>query len=384
MKLCAKIASVALFSLGLSAWGMASDLPLFGEVVGVGEHDVLVVRKDPRASALKVGAIPGDAPFGVGVDRQVVRGQRTWYHVYPLPPMGYDEFSEEKNSGWVNGKFLKGVNRGYVLVDGRGNCAYSLQGKGGQCEVVLDLDQDENGEVKRIYTQWIARNRLKGTSNFGAMGEDGEGYCVRGAQVSEFLKKNPPTSKKQELKTLVTKTFALTYPTALVAQKESDGGVSVIHEIPLEHVSGSDMRDNPEILKKRQLFHAKFQVFDSLKNALVSVFPEMAQKENEPKYRYDAKTDWFQPRKKGDPTTGMVNAEEFCEQASFGVVIGAEGAGIYYHFYKSDGKVVLVTEFFDQNPPLDPKTLRPLPGKWTYPDRKSFLQVMVDLLKVKP
>ena len=185
---------VCLFSY--CSWVTGAELPLFGVVVGVGENDVLNVRKSPSVSAEKVGALPGGAGLSVlvGVDQQVAKGSLTWYRVYPLVQLWYDEFCKVENEGWVHGKFITVRNRGYVTVDGEADGAYAIHAKDGKCEVVFDVDTDAEGNVVKLHTQWIDRKKLRGESQFGVMPENAEGYCAEGQCIEAFLKKKKEIS----------------------------------------------------------------------------------------------------------------------------------------------------------------------------------------------
>ena len=75
----------------------------------------------------------------------------------------------------------------YVIIDKKRNCDYVLRCKEGKCEVVSSYVIDENYEITSIKTKWIAREDLKGESNFGAVPEDG--YCTMGNRVEDYLEK---------------------------------------------------------------------------------------------------------------------------------------------------------------------------------------------------
>ena len=376
-----KIGVLCLFSCSSLAAG--SELPLFGVVVGVGDDDVLNIRTSPNASSPKVGALPGGVRVLVGVDGQASKGSSTWYRVYPLVQLWYDEFSKVENAGWVNGKFIKLKNRGYVKVDGKANGAYALQQKDGKAEVVIDVEMDNEGNVVKLHTQWIDRKRLRGASQFGVVPENAEGYCVVGARIEEFLKRPKESSQlpQEPLKVIEAELFVLSCPADLTAKKDSSGGVSVSRDVQLTHVSGSDMRDQPELLHRRILFDVQISVYDSLKSALTSLFSNAAPEDIVKVYRYDPKSSWFSNDVKADGE--MVVTKMFCGKSAYQIGVGVEGSGVDYYLYRQQGKVVVVSQRYDRNPPLDPKTSQPIPGNWEYPKAKAAMQALVDHLKVK-
>ena len=95
-------------------------------------------------------------------------------------------------AGWVNAKFLRESNHGYVRIKGRTNSCYvSLKCRGGKCLVVTRLLGEE--KITGLRTEWIARSRLMGASNFGAQREGEEGHCVSLNAIDDYLKKKQKT-----------------------------------------------------------------------------------------------------------------------------------------------------------------------------------------------
>ena len=166
--------------------------PLFAEVTGVKTDDVLNVREKPEYESKKVGTQVPNAFMGVARCKQSKKS--IWCKVYQMTQ--YYNF-EDFNPGWVNARFLKPFNRGYVLIDGAGNCDYALQCKENKCEVVSGYDRDENHEITNLRTKWIERDRLKGESHFGAMSLKEDGYCTNGTFIVNYLN-NKGYKKKGE------------------------------------------------------------------------------------------------------------------------------------------------------------------------------------------
>jgi len=175
-----------LFIVGI----FAEDTALFASVKGVEKGDHLNVRAAANYQSQKVAAIPSfeDIPltFGIEICKKVETS--TWCLVYPLTQNWADSF-KENDKGWVNARYLTFSNRGYVLVDGKANCAYALGCTEGKCELVANFKQDNNGEVLSMETKWAERARLKGESSFGAMGPKEDGYCNAGMYIGDYLKR---------------------------------------------------------------------------------------------------------------------------------------------------------------------------------------------------
>jgi len=164
-------------------WGSiahATAPALFGMVIHVAADDMLNVRARPDYRSRKLGAFPNSAH--VYIDRCRRIGRSRWCHIHPDPLVDYGGAA-----GWVNAKFLRESNRGYVQIKGRkNNCYVSLKCRSGQCLVVTKLLGEE--KVTGLRTEWIARSRLIGASNFSAQREGEEGYCVSMNHIGAYLK----------------------------------------------------------------------------------------------------------------------------------------------------------------------------------------------------
>jgi len=162
--------------------------PLFGEVINIINNDSLNVRVSPNWHSKKIGALPKGGV--IGLDRCKKIGDSIWCKVFHLTQRDYEEYGSESKSGWVNAKFLRANNIGYVIINSRANCDYAIKCIDNKCEVVVDYKQDKNGNITFLKTQWVNREKLRGSTNFGAMAEDGEGYCVIGNKIKEYLGAN--------------------------------------------------------------------------------------------------------------------------------------------------------------------------------------------------
>jgi len=102
----------------------------------------------------------------------------------------YDKFGPE-NAGWVNAKYLKFSNRGYVIINGKRNCSYALKCVDDKCEVVDDFEKNDPIEYEKtgLHTRWVERKYLKGESNFGVTPDTIDGYCNNKIYIDNYLKK---------------------------------------------------------------------------------------------------------------------------------------------------------------------------------------------------
>ncbi len=165
----------------------AENLALFARVVNIDKDDRLNVRFKSNYKSKKVGAIPLNAY--VGVEKCKNNKKTVWCHIYPLVQNWYDKFGF-KNKGWVNAKYLKFENRGYVIIKGIRNCAYAIGCHNGKCEVV---DNFKNANIEDydkvgLNSIFIERAYLKGESNFGATPNNVDGFCNTGIFIDNYLK----------------------------------------------------------------------------------------------------------------------------------------------------------------------------------------------------
>jgi len=179
---------IIILSILLSVGVWADSTALFGSVTNVSKNDTLNVRSQANHKAKKVGEIPSGA--GMGIEKCKNVKNSTWCRVYPLVQNWYENFSKEKNIGWVNARYLKFSNRGYVLIKGERNCAYALDCHKGKCEVVDDFSNESVMDYQKIgiKTKWVKREYLKGESNFGVTPDNVDGYCNNGVYIDEYLK----------------------------------------------------------------------------------------------------------------------------------------------------------------------------------------------------
>ncbi len=176
------IKTIVITILLLSSLGAGEQIGLFANVINVEKDDVLNVRAKPNYRSKKTGSFDPDGYMMVDYCKKV--GKSNWCKVSPDPLM------DRGGRGWVNAKFLKFKDSGYVNIKNRKNqCFYSLECKvrsgKSQCLVVTKLLGGT--ETTGLKKEWIDRRLLTPTSNFGAMFSDGDGYCVTGRYIYDYL-----------------------------------------------------------------------------------------------------------------------------------------------------------------------------------------------------
>jgi len=179
---------IVILSVVFSVADWADSTALFGTVVNVAQNDTLNVRSEANYKAEKVGEIP--LKWKVGIEKCNRLKNSTWCYVYPLVQNWYENFGPE-NTGWVNARYLKFSNRGYVIINGKRNCAYAIKCVDDKCEVVDDFEKNNpiGYDKTGLYTRWIEKQYLKGESNFGVTPDNVDGYCNSGMFIEDYLKK---------------------------------------------------------------------------------------------------------------------------------------------------------------------------------------------------
>ena len=100
-------------------------LGLFGTVVNITQNDTLNVRNKPDYHSKKTGALPLDAFIGIDLCKEL--GKSIWCKIFHIAQRDYEEFGYAAKLGWVNARYLKFDNRGYVIIDGKPKCDYVLR-----------------------------------------------------------------------------------------------------------------------------------------------------------------------------------------------------------------------------------------------------------------
>ena len=172
------------FIIFLTSISYGNTLALFGEVINVAPNDTLNVRINPNYKSKKIAQLlPGTV---IGIDRCIKKGKSKWCKTHSIT-----DVDASYSSGWVNAKYLKFRNRGYVNIVGReSNCLYSIKCNKGRCLIVYDLNYNYDlDKMVSIKTKWIDRKKLKGASKFSALNKNSDGgYCTAGELIESYLK----------------------------------------------------------------------------------------------------------------------------------------------------------------------------------------------------
>jgi len=365
------IISIFMIASLLEAGNFIKNPPIFGEVINVASDDVLNVRILPNYKTKKVASLPNGALVGVSRCKRVVRS--VWCKVFHLAQRDYDGFGYGAKPGWVNAKFLKGKYRGYVIKDGRANCNVVLACKNSLCTFVKDY-KEKNGKITTIKTVKIARNRLKASTNFGAMPKNGDGYCVALNHIEEYLKSH---KRGGSFKSISSAKLSLKYPRKFRAKVKHNGSIRVFYSKHLLHYSGSDERDNPPLLKNRLLYDTTFSVHNSFASAIKRAFAYQSARESYKMLHFNKSLDKFM----------RVGKNRFVQPYRVGglkgykVSVGAEGAGENLYFLKKGTKVILAREKYDYNPPIS-RNGKPIRGNYLMPYNKSMTAKILQSIKV--
>jgi hypothetical protein len=166
---------------------VSDNTALFARVKNVAENDTLNVHSEANHKSKKVGEIP--PRWHIGVEKCKKVNISTWCKVYPLVQIWTDKFGAN-DTGWVNAKYLKFSNKGYVTVEGKMNdCYYAMECKQHTCHVVMEMQYDyEKNDMSLWKTEWIDRSKLKGESHFGAADSHGDGYCTNAGMIEDYLR----------------------------------------------------------------------------------------------------------------------------------------------------------------------------------------------------
>ena len=140
----------------------------------------------------------------------------------------------------------------------------------------------------------------------------------------------------------VAEDLVVVYPEFLNASKNRDGWLRISDKIDFEHYSGCDERDEPKLLDELTRFNIKIKVYYSLLDAFYD------DKSNDLTV-YDSVTTrgWF-----GEDTKGFVEKVNLYGLRGYKNIIGAEGCGVNRYYFKIDGKILVIVEPFDTNPPI--------------------------------
>ncbi|MCK4441972.1 MAG: SH3 domain-containing protein [Sulfurovaceae bacterium] len=167
---------------------------------------------------------------------------------------------------------------------------------------------------------------------------------------------------------IISQDLVIIYPKFLTASKTKDGWIRLMESVGFEHYSGCDERDHPKILDEFNRFDLKFKVFYSLYDFFME--------ENLDNYKDVTQWGWFKSN-----SNGFVKPIVFSGLQGFKNMIGAEGCGINTYFFKINGKILVIKEPFDDNPPIT-KDNKPIPKNLKWNDKKEITRYIIKNLRV--
>jgi len=161
-----------------------SETALFAKIIGVKTDDILNIRNNPSYTSKKLGSLPPHAY--IAIEKCQSKKNAIWCKIYQIPQQFYEDF----HVGWVNARYLSFSNRGYVNIqDEKNDCYYAIGCEDDDCSVVKTFNYNyEQDILSNLVVERISRHKLKGTSHFGAMGDDGDGYCTSAIYIENYLK----------------------------------------------------------------------------------------------------------------------------------------------------------------------------------------------------
>jgi hypothetical protein len=195
-----------LLLITIFAFGWEKFYPSFhAKVINVAKDDVLNIRSKPNYKSKKVGYLePGEE---MQIEYCLKGSKSTWCKIYPAVSINLGgSFNSEPASGFVNAKFLKFINNGYVNIKNRkSDCDYLVECKSKKCLILT-----------YIGLEWVKRSLIgvekgqKATSlpeeEGGEMSDDAT-FCFNHARdkelwkkVDEYYKKNKKSTHKNSKK----------------------------------------------------------------------------------------------------------------------------------------------------------------------------------------
>ena len=171
----------------------------------------------------------------------------------------------------------------------------------------------------------------------------------------------------EKYKAISTDDLLIVYPSFLTALKTKDGWIELLDTIEFEHYSGCDTRSNPELLDELNRFDLKLKVYYSLWDVFV----------DEDFYNYKELTQrgWFKPN------TNFVKPINFFGLKGYKYTTGAEGCGINSYYFKVNGKIIVIKEPFDENPPIVKKNKK-IPTNLKIKDKQEIIRYIIENMRV--
>jgi len=169
----------------------------------------------------------------------------------------------------------------------------------------------------------------------------------------------------------VAQDLAVVYPEFLNAQKTKDGWIQITDKMDFEHYSGCDESDEPQLLDELTRFDIRLKVYNSLLDAFYD------DKLNDLTV-YDRVTirGWFR-----EDSKGFVKRVNLYGLRGYRNTIGAEGCGVNRYYFKINGKILVIVEPFDMNPPII-KDNKSLPQGIKFDDKGEIMRYIIKNLRV--
>jgi hypothetical protein len=175
----------------------------------------------------------------------------------------------------------------------------------------------------------------------------------------------------EKYQAIVEKDLVVIYPFFLKAEVKSENWIHLYNNIGFEHYNSCDEREMPKLLDEFSRFDMRLKVYYSL----VDVFIEDKNYDIET-YKKVAKAGWFRP-----------NVKWFAKKINlYGLrgyknIIGAEGCGVNIYFFRIKGKILVIKEPFNSNPPK-PKEGKQPPKNLKFSDKNRIMHFIIKNLRI--
>jgi hypothetical protein len=175
----------------------------------------------------------------------------------------------------------------------------------------------------------------------------------------------------EKFNAIVAKDLVVIYPTFLNASKIDDGWIHIYNRVGFEHYSGCDTGDNPKLLDEFSRFDIKLKVYYTL----IDAFNDDKNYDIDT-YRRVTRVGWFKRY-----TKGFVKRVNLYGLRGYKNITGVNGCGTNRYYFKIKGKILVIKEPFDKNPPIT-KNDKPLPKDLKFDDKRDIMRYIIKNLRV--
>ncbi len=175
----------------------------------------------------------------------------------------------------------------------------------------------------------------------------------------------------EKYQAIVAKDLVVAYPSFLKANIDDNGWIHLYNNIGFEHYNGCDQRDNPKLLDEFSRFDIRLKGYYSL----LDVFRDDETYDIET-YNRVSNGGWF----KRD-TKDFVKRINLYGLIGYKNSIGAEGCGINRYFFKIKGKILVIKEPFNTNPPIVKEGEKP-PENLKFDDKNEIMKFIIKNLRL--